>query len=115
MDHDGFHRQQTRAITLGSLIPPHPTLPALQTLHGQLITLLSPLLPPPPSDPYKPLHTPLFALLLSATILALAIRTVPNEITYFTPAPSPGTRYDADQHGGVEYRRYRRCGGGGRA
>ncbi|KAI4093534.1 MAG: hypothetical protein LQ339_007672 [Xanthoria mediterranea] len=100
MDRDGFHRQQTRAITLGSLIPQHPalppnTLPALQTLHGQLITLLSPLLPTP-SDP-NPLTTPLFALLLSASILALAIRTVLYEIIYFTPAPSPGSAYDADQ------------------
>ncbi|KAI4257466.1 MAG: hypothetical protein L6R42_005637, partial [Xanthoria sp. 1 TBL-2021] len=98
MDDDGFARQQTRASTLTALLPhPHTlpphTLPALQTLQGQLVSLLSPLLPPSTTHP---LNTPLFALLLSATNLALAIRTNPHEIYYLVSAPSPGSAYDKE-------------------
>ncbi|KAL8672012.1 MAG: hypothetical protein Q9168_003517 [Polycauliona sp. 1 TL-2023] len=101
MDEDGFQRQSRRSHTIYNLLShpdglPPSLLPALQALQGQLITLLSPLLPPQASTTTKtnPLFASLFALLLNAANLSIAIRRIPNAIIYFTPAPAPGSKYD---------------------
>ncbi|KAL8780303.1 MAG: hypothetical protein Q9213_006527 [Squamulea squamosa] len=103
-DDDGFTRQKSRASTINSLLTrPHSLPPdflsSLQTLQGQLTSLLTPLLPPLDDHKYQypdfhPFAYQLLALLLSAANLALAIRRNANEIYYFVTAPSPSSDFD---------------------
>ncbi|KAL8774077.1 MAG: hypothetical protein Q9209_001185 [Squamulea sp. 1 TL-2023] len=106
-DDDGFTRQKSRASTIDSLLPQPHSLPpnflsSLQTLQGQLTSLLTPLLPPLDDHKYQhpdfhPFSHQLLTLLLSAANLALAIRRIPNKIYYFVTAPSPGTDFDDEE------------------
>ncbi|KAL8863323.1 MAG: hypothetical protein Q9178_000003 [Gyalolechia marmorata] len=101
MDDDGFNRQISRAAEIDALLlhpwslPPY-FLRSIQKLQGQIISLLTPLLPHnQPSN--SNFSAPLFALLLSAASLALAVRRNPNYIYYFVSTAPPGSDYNDEE------------------
>ncbi|KAL8918726.1 MAG: hypothetical protein Q9172_005296 [Xanthocarpia lactea] len=101
MDEDGFSRQISRAAEINALllhpwILPTDFLRSIQKLQGQIISLLTPLLPhnQPPNSNFS---APLFALLLSAASLALAVRRSPNYIYYFVSTAPPGSDYNDEE------------------
>ncbi|KAL8709679.1 MAG: hypothetical protein Q9220_005619 [cf. Caloplaca sp. 1 TL-2023] len=104
LDEDGFQRQRIRAAEINKMLDaPTMTLPSdfnseIQTIHHQLLTLLSPLLPHSESlfssDDFS---VPFFKILFLAAKLHLDIRRDPAVIYYFVPAPAPGSQYDYEE------------------